>query len=100
MKLSSRLESSFPSSVRKRGLDYYSRGLVRVKHAGKDEIEARVRGSQPYEVGLSWDPPFISTWCDCPFFDSEGRCKHVWATILAADAQGYLSDAANAREVV
>jgi len=37
--------------------------------------------------------------CECPFFESEGPCKHLWATILAAEAKGFLSDAAALRDV-
>src|SRR5262249_30587678 len=33
---------------------------------------------------------FVS--CTCPYFE-EDSCKHIWATMLAAEAQGYLHDA-------
>jgi superfamily II DNA or RNA helicase len=59
-------------------------------------VEARVRGSRNYEVNLDWHDGALSAWCDCPHFDSDGACKHLWATILAADGRGYLSAAAAA----
>jgi hypothetical protein len=42
----------------------------------------------------------LVAWCDCPYFGSDGACKHVWATILKAEAHGYLSEAASAPKVL
>ncbi|CAN5285241.1 hypothetical protein BH18ACI2_BH18ACI2_20590 [soil metagenome] len=33
--------------------------------------------------------------CTCPYYEMEGLCKHLWATLLIADKKGYLSAAAN-----
>src|SRR5580704_4881182 len=96
MNLSTRLAHEFSAVVRQRGQGYYWKGLVDVEHANDSEVEARVRGSRTYEVSLDWAGGVLSAWCDCRYFYSSGACKHLWATILAAEALGYLSRAASA----
>jgi superfamily II DNA or RNA helicase len=63
-------------------------------------VQARVRGSLNYEVSLYWENGELLGSCDCPYCFSEGACKHLWATILAAEAKGYLSAAASATELI
>jgi hypothetical protein len=102
MNLSTRLDGESDAAVRQRGRSYYIQGRVRILHGGASEVEARVRGSRSYEVSLDFaaEVGVLNAWCDCPYFGSDGPCKHVWATVLAADAQGYLSAAAAAPDVV
>lgn len=57
------------------------------------EVGARVQGSELYDVSLKWSNGKLAVRCDCPFFEEHGnRCKHIWATILEAEEQGYLSE--------
>ncbi len=59
-----------------------------------------MRGSQPYQVMLKWSGSKLAVFCDCPYFSDQGQiCKHLWAAILAADEQGYLSDATAANKI-
>ena len=30
----------------------------------------------------------VESSCTCPYFEDRGPCKHIWATMLAADARG------------
>jgi superfamily II DNA or RNA helicase len=54
-------------------------------------VAATVRGSLPYDVTLSREHDEIEAWCSCPYCeDYLDPCKHIWATLLAADAEGYL----------
>src|SRR6266487_2578592 len=96
MNLVTRLTGDFSSNVRNRGKIYYWQGRVRIDHGSDSQVEARVRGSRQYEVSLDYESGVLSAWCDCSYFDSGGACKHLWATILAADAGGHLSAAARA----
>jgi hypothetical protein len=65
------------------------------------EVHARVRGSQTYDVELKFGDGILSVWCDWPHFVDNGvPCKHLWATILAAEAQGGLSVATSAPQLV
>src|ERR1043165_7134081 len=94
MKLSKDLARDFPSYIRGRGADYYHSGAVRIEKASDTHVKARVSGARDYEVEIECTRKELSLWCDCPYFDSTGPCKHVWATILAAEAAGHLSAAA------
>jgi superfamily II DNA or RNA helicase len=90
VKLSTAIQSDFESYVRARGVTYYLSGAVRIKRGSDTEVNARVQGARNYEVDLSWDDGELSLGCDCPYFDSSGPCKHLWATILAVEEYGYL----------
>jgi superfamily II DNA or RNA helicase len=90
-RLASKLERLFPYEVRSRGQSYYSRGFVRIQRGSARSLDAVVSGSQAYEVGLEWDDGELSLYCDCPYFESDGPCEHLWAAVLAAEARGYLS---------
>lgn len=51
-------------------------------------IEAIVDGNRPYEVRLTSEETTILARCDCPFVRLRGLpCKHIWATVLAAEAE-------------
>ena len=101
MKLSKRLAGDFSGTVRKRGNSYFWQGRVRIQLGSDSEIEARVRGSHTsYDVSLAWGGGVLSAVCGCPYFDSGGPCKHVWATILTAEERGYLSAAASSPNLI
>ena len=75
------------------GEEYFRRGAVEIVNQGLTGLTAAVQGSAsvPYIVELDWSKAtretlFVS--CSCPRFDDVGVCKHVFATILAADAAG------------
>ena len=56
-----------------------------------------MRGSRSYAVRMAHTGDRFGLACDCLFFVDKGEyCKHMWAAILAADEQGYLSDASAA----
>jgi len=96
MSLADILAGDFEASTRQRGRIYYWQSRVRIRRGSESEVEATVRGSLNYQVSLDWKTGTLSAWCDCPSFDSGGPCKHLWATILASDAKGYMSAAVSA----
>jgi len=101
MILSARFAGKFSSGIRKRGEDYFRQRRVRIQRGSGSEVEASVRGSQSYYVMLNWSGDRLSVSCECPYFVDNGLpCKHLWAAILAAGAQGYLSSAATAVDPV
>ncbi len=100
MNLSSRLVSDFPIATRRRGEEYYWRRLVQIDHGSDQTVGATIRGSEPYAVDVTWEPGALNVSCDCPYFESNGPCKHLWATILAAEARGFLSRAARDKSLV
>src|SRR5215218_3735978 len=80
-----------PAQVRKRGLDYFQRKAVAVIASSPGHAEATVSGSEPYQVRLIREAKKLRGSCSCPYFtDRQEICKHVWATLLAADELGAL----------
>lgn len=70
---------------------YWLSGRVTLSEIEREGVCAVVRGSSaaPYDVALHWEksyPGMIAVVCDCPLFRSGEPCKHIWATVLAADA--------------
>ena len=100
MNLASILSDDFDSSIRNRGKIYYWQSRVRIRRGTDREVQASVRGSRTYDVNLDWADGTLSLDCDCDYFDTIGPCKHLWATVLAADAKGYLAQAKGAFRVV
>jgi superfamily II DNA or RNA helicase len=94
MKLTSALEHDFDHGTRSRGASYFRTGAVRIERASDSAVNAWVQGSRLYEVEIRWDSAEgLSLRCACPYFGSGGPCKHLWATVLAAEAKGHLSAA-------
>lgn len=93
MKLSEALRSEFRSLVRNRGQSYFWQNRVYIASGSNSRVAARVRGSHVYQVALDWKNGGIAGSCECAYFKTEGRCKHLWAVVLAAEDRGYLSDA-------
>jgi superfamily II DNA or RNA helicase len=91
MGLAEAVRRDFRPGVRDRGSHYYMTGLVRIKSGSATQVDAVVHGSTAYDVSIELHDTTLNAWCDCPFFSSEGPCKHLWATILKADAEGYLA---------
>jgi superfamily II DNA or RNA helicase len=91
MKLASALSGHFDDDVRARGASYYRLGAVRIKRGNATGVEAGVRGSRVYDVEIAWDGRRLTLFCDCPYYEDVGACKHIWATILAADTANYFT---------
>jgi superfamily II DNA or RNA helicase len=91
MKLASALSGHFDNDVRARGASYYRLGAVRIKRGNATGVEAGVRGSRVYDVEIAWDGRRLTLFCDCPYYEDVGACKHIWATILAADTANYFT---------
>jgi uncharacterized Zn finger protein len=89
MSLITELSSDFSKAVRLRGADYFQEAKVRITNGSDWKVYARVRGSRTYRVDLEIRGDELIVNCDCPHFERE-PCKHLWATILAAEEKGYL----------
>jgi superfamily II DNA or RNA helicase len=92
MRLSELFESDFEYPSRSGGESYYRSGAVSIQHGCDTDVEAKVRAeSRRYgvEMGLD-DQGNFNMWCDCQKVEGSGPCKHVWATLLAAEDRGYL----------
>ncbi len=87
-----RCARDFDYAIRSRGDAYFREGRVQLGSVAGHKILATVAGnSDDYAVVIDWgDARFgeIDASCTCPYFRDEGPCKHIWATILAAEARG------------
>ncbi len=88
MSLADRCLTQFDSGVRSRGQQYFREDRVTVHSQGPSDFRAVVQGDSEYEVMLDWgfSREQLAVCCTCPYYADHSVCKHIWATILAADA--------------
>ena len=98
MTLSELLESKFRGDIRFRGAAYIQAERVAVIRVTPDHLFAIVRDGVEYQTQLSRDNGLLKVSCNCVGTDANKsgnpHCKHLWATILAADAGKYIGDGA------
>ena len=86
MTLASSLAPFVESRVRGRGREYFGLGMVTLLSCGPATVEAVVLGSEEYDVSLVRQGQDLAAFCSCPYAVDRGEpCKHIWATILAAE---------------
>jgi superfamily II DNA or RNA helicase len=88
--LTAAVAAQFDYGVRERGGAYFMRGAVRIQEGDAHSVSAYVKGSRRYAVSLDLFDGELFVDCDCPYFADYGLCKHIWATIRAADACRYV----------
>ncbi len=91
--LAAHLAPQVDDDVMARGYEYFVAGAVKLAGGDDDHVRAMVRGTAHYFVDLVYAPQadMLGVACTCPyFFDREEPCKHIWATLLAADKKGLL----------
>src|SRR5215207_791055 len=92
MSLKSRFASQFNPRIRDRGLAYFRAGAVKILEHSDFYVLAQVEGNLDYSVQLSLTLNSLDVACTCPYFADGEDCKHIWATMLAADSKNYLSE--------
>jgi hypothetical protein len=90
MLLSAKVSGEFDSAVRSRGQLYAVGGTVRITRGDQRAVQANVRGTRMYHIEIVFDDGTLKVSCGCPYYESTGPCKHIWATLLAAENKGYL----------
>ncbi|MGH7619728.1 MAG: SWIM zinc finger family protein, partial [Gemmatimonadaceae bacterium] len=92
-----RIAAAFPTHVRDRGDKYFAAGRVTMGHVTGETLTSIVRGTERYIVDVRAEPGVVVARCSCPYAADNGVCKHIWATLLRADAakqlDGILSSA-------
>jgi hypothetical protein len=85
------IRDEFSFKTRRAGEQYCKDGRVKLVDCREGYVRSRVRGTDLYDVRITWEPESFACKCTCPFFlDRDENCKHIWATLLAADAAGKL----------
>ena len=79
------------NKIKRRAREYFEENAVRILYTDSEYVSAQVTGSQEYAVDLERDQGFLVYACECPFFEENFTvCKHIWATLLELEHQGYL----------
>ncbi len=94
VKIVSRLERYDASdAIRRRGEEYFREGRVAITSGGTKSVTATVRGGRPYDVRIQAGGEDLVVSCTCRYCVDHGECcKHVWATLLAAESrEGFLT---------
>ena len=81
----------FAAHVRTRGDDYFAAGKVRVATATGVRLQALVKGTTPYVVEIHARKGSLDLSCTCPYAKDVGACKHAWAVLRQAEADGKLT---------
>ena len=92
MSLKSRFAPQLNPKIRDRGLAYFRGGAVKILEHSEFYVLAQVKGTSHYFVELSLNLHSLDVTCTCPYFAAGEDCKHIWATMLAADSKNYLSE--------
>lgn len=90
MYLTSKFALRFKERVRSRGQSYFARRRVDIVTGDKQVVQAVVNGSEEYDVSLKIVGRDLLVGCTCPYYEN-ALCKHIWATMLAAERKGYLT---------
>ncbi len=99
MSLTALAASYFPLGSQARGEHYFLRDRVQLGASTDGQLKAVVRGSELYAVEITLTGQVLGLHCTCPLFLAGSPCKHLWATLLAADKQQLLQPPEDATEL-
>ena len=92
MSLLTKVIDQVEPQVRKEGGRIRSRGDVRILEHATNSVSASVFAGKTHGVVLDREPGQVVFLCDCnDYKDMLEPCKHVWATMMEAEAAGYLA---------
>ena len=91
------MEPRFRGDIRFRGAAYVQSERVEITHVTDDRLYGVVHDGDEFQTQLSRDDTQVVPFCTCAKAgQQEIHCKHVWATILIAEDQGYISSSLRA----
>src|SRR5215831_14145758 len=90
MKWIPRIQIDVEIPDRKKGLNHFSSGAVKIKRGGPGKVTASVNGSGEHFVEIKVDRDAVVVFCDCRRFGNGKFCEHIWGTLLAAESGGHL----------
>jgi superfamily II DNA or RNA helicase len=91
MTLTKWIASHVSQDTQERGRQYFRKGAVTIVEGDEQFVYATVQGGSLYDVTIERTKKAIKAWCTCPYCDDHFLpCKHIWATLLAAETKGYL----------
>ena len=91
MSFVARCVEEFDSRIRIQGERLFQQGRVATLVVSDELAKFVVQDNgDDQNVVLDWgfSREQLAVCCTCGYYKSSGLCKHIWAAILAADAQG------------
>src|SRR6185369_390590 len=79
--------AAFSPPIQTRGDAYFRKGAVHIGRLTSAHITAIVHGTVGYLVTIDASPRLLDCSCSCPYAAEHGLCKHIWAVLLAVDAE-------------
>jgi hypothetical protein len=84
------LAQRVPATIRARGGEYFLDRAVTIKTVTGRTVVAKVAGTVNYDVNLDLRGRTVYASCTCAYVaDNGATCKHIWATLLAAEGRGF-----------
>ncbi|OWK42980.1 SNF2-related protein [Fimbriiglobus ruber] len=94
MTLATNLAPQVPVTIRDQGATLLRAGAVTLDSVSSVDVYASVKDRGTCDVDLYLEGRLIYASCTCQQVDTYGMtCKHIWATILAAEGRGFVSPA-------
>lgn len=76
--------------AQQRGWQYLNH--VHALEGDESRAAADVHGGEIYDVEIRLEGRTLRVWCSCPYFaDRSSGCKHLWATAVLANENGWLT---------
>lgn len=83
------LQSRFRADIRHRGAAYLEAERITLLRVTEENIFGVVVDGAEFQTQLRQQPEDVGLFCTCDQFAKSKVCKHLWATILAADRGGF-----------
>lgn len=93
MTLADLLQNRFRADLRHRGAAYIEAERVSLVRVTPENVFGVVVDGVEYQTQLRYQEDDIGLFCTCDQFAKSKACKHLWATVLTADAEGYINPA-------
>ena len=93
MTLAELLQSRFRADLRHRGAAYIEAERVSLVRVTPENVFGVVVDGVEYQTQLRYQESEIGLFCTCDQFAKSKACKHLWATVLTTDLEGYVNPA-------
>ncbi|MCA9084138.1 MAG: SNF2 helicase associated domain-containing protein [Planctomycetaceae bacterium] len=93
MTLAEILQNRFRADLRHRGAAYIEAERVSLVRVTPENVFGVVVDGVEYQTQLKYQESDIALFCTCEHFPKNKACKHLWATVLSADLEGYVNPA-------
>ena len=93
MTLAELLQNRFRADLRHRGAAYIEAERVSLTRVTAENVFGLVVDGVEHQTQLRYHESEIALFCTCEQFAKSKVCKHLWATVLTADLEGYVNPA-------